>query len=174
MIAVCTARLRYFDECWEGLRSEKCWVLRTASSSHWELFCILGPWSQRQDIAIWIWAWLPCEVWRTYSCIVCSAAALVQRMFRMDCEQGWLMQTCTVQYTAENGFTCFCLYKAQICLMVVGSGDSSVVRASDSWSKGPEFESRQERREKFLLQGQLSVLTLVSVSVPPLSYRSST
>lgn len=119
MIAVCAARLRYFDECWEGLRSEKCWVLRTASSSHWELFCILGPWPQRQDNAIWIWAWLPCEVWRTYSCIVCSAAALVQRMFRMDCEQGWLMQVCTVQYTAENGFTCFCLYKAQICFVVV-------------------------------------------------------
>ena len=38
------------------------------------------------------------------------------------------------------------------------SGDSSVVRASDSWSKGPGFESRQERREKFFLQGQLSVL----------------
>ena len=37
-------------------------------------------------------------------------------------------------------------------------------RASDSWSKGPGFESRQERREKFLLQGQLSVLTLISVS----------
>ena len=30
-----------------------------------------------------------------------------------------------------------------------GSGDSSVVRASDSWSKGPGFESRQERRENF-------------------------
>ena len=47
-------------------------------------------------------------------------------------------------------------------------------RVSDSWSKGPGFESRQELREKFLLQGQLSVLTLVSVSVPPPCYRSST
>ena len=47
------------------------------------------------------------------------------------------------------------------------SGDSSAVRASDSWSKAPGFESRQERRERFLLQGQLSVLTLISVSVPP-------
>ena len=43
---------------------------------------------------------------------------------------------------------------------LLGSVDSSVVRASDSWSKGPGFESRQERRENFLLQGQLSVLTL--------------
>ena len=45
--------------------------------------------------------------------------------------------------------------------------DSSVVWAPDSWSKGRGFESLQERRENFLLQGQLSVLTLISVSVPP-------
>ena len=38
---------------------------------------------------------------------------------------------------------------------------------------GPGFEPRQERREKFLLQGQLSVLTLISVSVPPLCYHRS-
>ena len=53
-------------------------------------------------------------------------------------------------------------------------GDSSVVRASDSWLKGPGFKSLQERRENFLLQGQLSVLTLISVCVPPPCYRSST
>ena len=53
------------------------------------------------------------------------------------------------------------------------NGDSSVVRASDSWSKGLGFESRQDRRENFLLQGQLSVRTLISVSVPPPCYRSS-
>ena len=48
------------------------------------------------------------------------------------------------------------------------SGDSSVVcRAPDSKSKGRGFESRQERRENFFLQGQLSVLTLISVSVSP-------
>ena len=58
--------------------------------------------------------------------------------------------------------------------MGVGGRGSSVVRASDSRSKGPGFEFRQERRENFLLQGQLSVLTLISVSVPPLCYRSST
>ena len=38
--------------------------------------------------------------------------------------------------------------------------DSSVVRAPDSWLEGRGFESLQERRESFLLQGQLSVLTL--------------
>ena len=43
--------------------------------------------------------------------------------------------------------------------------DSSVVRAPDSWLKGRGFESLQERRENFLLQGRLSVLTLLSVSV---------
>ena len=42
----------------------------------------------------------------------------------------------------------------------LGSGDSSVVRAPDSWSKGRGFESLLERRENFLLQGQFSVLTL--------------
>ena len=40
----------------------------------------------------------------------------------------------------------------------MGSGDSSVVRAPDSWLKGHRFESLQERWENFLLQGQLSVL----------------
>ena len=34
-----------------------------------------------------------------------------------------------------------------------GGGDSSVVRAPDSWSKGRGFESLQERREYLLLQG---------------------
>ena len=42
-----------------------------------------------------------------------------------------------------------------------------MVRALDSWSKGRGFESLQEWRENFLLQGRLSVLTLISVSVPP-------
>ena len=51
--------------------------------------------------------------------------------------------------------------------------NSSVVRALDSLLKGRGFESLQERRENFLLQGRLSVLTLISVSVPPPCYRSS-
>ena len=53
---------------------------------------------------------------------------------------------------------------------ISGDGDSSVVRAPDSWLKGPGFKSLQERRENFLLQGRLSVLTLISVSVPPPCY----
>ena len=39
--------------------------------------------------------------------------------------------------------------------------------------KGRGFESLQERRDNFLLQGRPSVLTLISVSVPPPCYRSS-
>ena len=47
--------------------------------------------------------------------------------------------------------------------LVASSGCSSVVRASDSRLKCPGFESPQERRENFLLQGRLSVLTFISV-----------
>ena len=47
------------------------------------------------------------------------------------------------------------------------SADSAVVRAPGSRSKVPGFESLQKRRENFLLHGQLSVLTVVSVSIPP-------
>ena len=49
----------------------------------------------------------------------------------------------------------------------LGNGYSSVVRAAESSWKGRSFESLQERRESFLLRGQLSVLTLISVSAPP-------
>ena len=48
-------------------------------------------------------------------------------------------------------------------LLGIGTGDSSVVRAPDWRSKGCGFESQQEQWENFHLQGQLSVLTLISV-----------
>ena len=54
-----------------------------------------------------------------------------------------------------------------------GGRDSSVVRVPDSWLKGHGFESLQERQENFLLQGWLSVLTLISVSVLLPCYCSS-
>ena len=53
----------------------------------------------------------------------------------------------------------------------VGVGGSSVVRTPDS-CRGRGFESLQERRENFLLQGRL--LTLISVSGPPPCYLCST
>ena len=52
--------------------------------------------------------------------------------------------------------------------------DSSLVRASDAWSKGCEFESQQERRENLLLQSQLCVLTLIRCPFHPPCYRCST
>ena len=57
---------------------------------------------------------------------------------------------------------------------VLGGRDSSVVRAPDSWLKSRGLETLLGQRENFLLQGRLSVLTLISVSVPPPCYRSST
>ena len=45
-------------------------------------------------------------------------------------------------------------------LIICRGGDSSVVRAPDSWSKGRGFESLLGRWENFLLRGRLSVLTL--------------
>ena len=67
-----------------------------------------------------------------------------------------------------------CYTRSLSWLKKVGGGDSSVVRAPDSWLKGRGFESLLERRENFLLQGWLSVLTVISVSVPPPCYHSST
>ena len=40
-------------------------------------------------------------------------------------------------------------------LLCAGSGDGSVVRATDQSSKNSGFESRQEQRENCLLQGEL-------------------
>ena len=53
------------------------------------------------------------------------------------------------------------------CLCDTWSRDSLLVRARDSWLKGWEFESRQERRENFLLQNQFSVLTLIRCPFHP-------
>ena len=48
-----------------------------------------------------------------------------------------------------------------------------MVRVSDSSPKGHGFEFRKRRWENFLLQGQLPVLTPISVSVPPPCHCSS-
>ena len=53
------------------------------------------------------------------------------------------------------------------------SGDSSVVRAPGPWSNGPQVRIPEEAAGECLLQGQLSVLTLILVSVPPPCYGSS-
>ena len=65
--------------------------------------------------------------------------------------------TCCLQTTINHrsSNTILILFRS-FCL---GERDSSVVRPPDSWLKGRGFESLQERRENFLLQDQLSVLT---------------
>ena len=68
----------------------------------------------------------------------------------------------------------FCPVRYLRIFFFLNSRKSSVVRAPDSWLKGSRFESLQDWWGNFLLQGQLPVLTLIFVSVPPLCYRSST
>ena len=53
----------------------------------------------------------------------------------------------------------------------LGSRDGLVVKMPDSWTKGRGFKSWWQ---KFLLHGQLSVLSHISVSIPPPFYCSST
>ena len=53
------------------------------------------------------------------------------------------------------------------------AGASSVVGALDSWLKGRGFKSQQMWPDNLFVRVQLSVLTLILVSVPPLCYRSS-
>ena len=82
----------------------------------------------------------------------------------------WMNGTCSARCVPQTD-----CYKNQMWQTAKdGGGDSLVVRAPDSWLKGRGFESLLERRENFLLQGRLSVLTLISVSVPPPCYHSST
>ena len=57
-----------------------------------------------------------------------------------------------------------------MCMLFVcmrGSRNGWLVREPDSWSKGCELESRQERRENFLLQNRLCVLTLIQCPFHP-------
>ena len=58
-------------------------------------------------------------------------------------------------------------------LKVLKCWNRSVVRVPDSSLQGRGLESLQERWENFLLQGQLSVLTLILGSIPPPCYHSS-
>ena len=55
---------------------------------------------------------------------------------------------------------------------VQGIQDSSVGGALDLYSKGCEFESRQEQQENFILQNEHSVLTLIQQLFHPLHYHS--
>ena len=63
-------------------------------------------------------------------------------------------------------------------LKVAKTGTARIQLGIAQWlehrTRGRGFESLQELRENFLLQGQLSLLSLISVSVPSPCYRSST
>ena len=55
----------------------------------------------------------------------------------------------------------------------LGSGDSSVVECQTYHHQKVSGSSPGESSRRFFLQGQLSVLTLILVSVPPLCYCSN-
>ena len=72
---------------------------------------------------------------------------------------------------------CTCNYSPAFYTVLVSwpvSQDSLLVSVPNSWLKGCEFESQQKQRENFILQSQLCVLTLYSVSVSSQCYRSGT
>ena len=80
---------------------------------------------------------------------------------------------CRVSVTGRvHCFGCVCALQIQSTLYPLGSEDSSGIRAPDSWSIKSRVRIPAGAAGKFLLQGQLSVLTLISVSVPPPCYRS--
>ena len=86
----------------------------------------------------------------------------------------WIMHVFWVVLLHANGgdldvaFVARRWSKASIFLsLYFGSRDCLFVRAPDSWSKGCEFESRQVRRENFLLQSQFCVLTFIRCPFHP-------
>ena len=123
-------------------------------------------------------------------CFTCGEYSVV---YMVCIHKFWLVYMCLLEYSllAEYDFilVCVCLQvywtgvptTSRVWLqkwhgqpwyqvstnIISGSGNSLVVRASDSWLKGPRFKSQQERRENFLLQGPLSVLTYFSIHSTP-------
>ena len=73
---------------------------------------------------------------------------------------GWLASL-ALSSSIRNTTTNHCNFGYSATTTTVGSVDSSVVKALDSWLKGCGFKSLQEN---FLLQRQLSVLTLILVT----------
>ena len=60
-----------------------------------------------------------------------------------------------------------CWWLAEGCVSLEDSRDSLLVRVPDSWSKGCEFESRQGRRENFLLRVNFVYWLLFGVRSTP-------
>ena len=96
----------------------------------------------------------------------CNTAATIQcTEDRPQCNTATTVQ-CTIVGALRTGNS--------VTQLLQYSQDSLLVTVPDSRSKGCKFESRQEWRENFLLQCQLCVLTLYSVSVPPPYYHGGT
>ena len=74
-----------------------------------------------------------------------------------------------------HGYVHFFLLLVVFEKTVVQSLGSGIAQsgAPDLWLKDLRFKSWQEWRENLLLQGQLFVPTLISVSVPPWCYCSN-
>ena len=87
---------------------------------------------------------------RKYHCMVCSAVSTQVSVLILD--------RCYTSFSTVNIY------------LIIGRGDSSVVRALDLGSKGCRIESWPEQWENFLLQGQLSVLGSISVPIPSQCY----
>ena len=87
---------------------------------------------------------------------------------QMDC----LVGTTRWKHTQNKWFKSSLKTQAKYNVQI-GEPGSLSGRAPDSWLKGCRLDFWQEQRWNFLLQCQHSVLTLISVSIPPLCYRSS-
>ena len=91
-----------------------------------------------------------------------------------------LQHSVSASLIAVCSFYLICWMKLNKQKLKVGFHTLFVVVDVNAWGAGiaqwleRRTRDRKERRENFLLQGQLSVLTLISVSVPPPCYRSST
>ena len=70
--------------------------------------------------------------------------------------------------TPVTAVLCPCVVDKDVstCYLFNFTGNGSVVRVPDLWSKGHGYKSRQKRQENLLLQGRLSGLALILVPVP--------
>ena len=114
---------------------------------------------------------VPNEWYQKWLHTVYSRAALITgTVVNFDTTFSWYSISVQLQHRPTGALGCFrkqTVPKAvqettpQLFQIVIMTRDSLLVRAPDSWSKGCEFEFRQERRENFLRQSQLCVLTLI-------------
>ena len=145
--------------------SVACWTVVYRHDN--TLNCLLYSGLQTWRHILWLVGQLSTDMTRSFACwtVVYKHDDTFSGLL-YSCLQTWQVQSACFRVVYKNDNTFSCLFR--------GGGDSSVVRAPDSWLKSRGFESLLERRENFLLQGRLSVLTLISVSVPPPCYHSST